>query len=355
MLRENTTAPDAALSAPGEPVRQRSLLSAGLFGPLGGFNLAAWAWAFSAFHSHPAQLGAALLAWVFGLRHAMDADHIAAIDNVVRKLVHQGRRAETVGLWFSLGHSTVVVLVSLAVAVSAVGLEGRLGVARQFGGVVGTLVSAGFLSGMAMANLFVLRGVWRSFCRVKQSGRLEDGALDTASVGGGVLARVLSPVLRTISQGWQMYPLGVLFGLGFDTATEIAVIGLAAAQASGGVSTWQVMVFPTLFAAGMALVDTLDSALMAHAYGWAFINPLRKLRYNLTMTAVSVMVAFMIAMVEVLGLIARRLPSGDPFGTWLGGLDNRLGDLGFAIVALFGLCWFGALTVHRVRAVTGPE
>jgi len=352
---DGASATDAALITGSEPIRRQSLLSSGLFGPLIGFNLAGWAWAFSVFHGHPALLGAALLAWVYGLRHAMDADHIAAIDNVVRKLVENGRRAETVGLWFSLGHSAVVMLVSLAIAVSAVGLEGRLGVARQVGGVLGTLVSAAFLFGMAITNLFVLRGVWRSFRIVKRGGNLEEDLLGTSPVGGGVLARLLQPVFRSISHGWQMFPLGFLFGLGFDTATEVAVIGLAATQASDGVSTWQVMVFPTLFAAGMALVDTMDSALMAHAYGWAFINPLRKLRYNLVITTLSVAVALMIGVIEVLGLVGGRLSLGGGFWRWVGSLESGLGYAGFAIAGLFVLCWIGPFTLHRLRRGEAPE
>jgi high-affinity nickel-transport protein len=319
-----------------------------LFGPLIGFNLVAWAWAVSAFHDHPALLGAALLAWVFGLRHAVDADHIAAIDNVVRKLIHDGRRAETVGFWFSLGHSTVVVLASLAIAASAIGIETWLGVARQIGGVAGTLVSALFLLGIAIANLFVLRGAWRSVRLVRQGADLEGGALDEALAGPGLLARLLRPLFRGITHSWQMYPLGFLFGLGFDTATEIGVLGLSATQAARGMSPWQVMVFPALFTAGMALVDTLDSALMTHAYGWAFINPLRKLWYNLTITSASVLVALLIGAVEVLGLLADRLSLSGPFWAAVGRLNSSFGYLGFAVVGLFVLCWT-SFAVYRLQ------
>ncbi len=343
----------ARSAAPGAGHARPSRRTAGLFGGLITFNLAAWAWAFLAFHRHPALLGAALLAWLFGLRHAVDADHIAAIDNVVRKLIHEGRdqarRADAVGFWFSLGHSTVVVLASLAVAASAVGIKTWLGLARQIGGVAGTLVSALFLFGIAIANLFVLRGVWRGFRRVRQGAGLEDAALDQVLAGSGLLARLLRPLFRSITRSWQMYPLGFLFGLGFDTATEIGVLGLSATQAAQGMSPWHVMVFPALFTAGMALVDTADSVLMTHAYGWAFINPLRKLWYNLTITSAAILVAMMIGTVEVLGLIAGRMSLGGPFWAGVSHLDNGLGDLGFAVVGVFILCWIGSYAVYRLR------
>ena len=329
--------------------RRLSLRTVALFGPLVGFNLGAWAWAFAAFHRHPVLLGAALLAWVFGLRHAVDADHIAAIDNVVRKLIQDGRRADTAGLWFSLGHSTVVVLASLAIAASAIGIETWLGVARQIGGVAGTLVSAFFLMGIAIANLFVLRGVWRSFRLLRQGASLEARALDELLAGTGVLARLLRPLFRALTQSWQMYPLGFLFGLGFDTATEIGVLALSATQVSRGMSSWQVMVFPALFTAGMALVDTMDSALMAHAYGWAFINPLRKLWYNLTITSASIGVALLIGAVEVLGLLSARLSLSGPFWAAIAALNGGFGYLGFAVVGLFVLCWISSLAVYRLR------
>ena len=329
--------------------RRLSLRTVALFGPLVGFNLGAWARAFAAFHRHPVLLGAALLAWVFGLRHAVDADHIAAIDNVVRKLIQDGRRADTAGLWFSLGHSTVVVLASLAIAASAIGIETWLGVARQIGGVAGTLVSAFFLMGIAIANLFVLRGVWRSFRLLRQGASLEARALDELLAGTGVLARLLSPLFSAITQSWQMYPLGFLFGLGFDTATEIGVLGLSATQVSQGMSPWQVMVFPALFTAGMTLVDTMDSALMAHAYGWAFINPLRKLWYTLTITSASIGVALLIGVVEVLGLLSARLSLNGSFWAAIAALNGGFGYLGFAVVGLFVLCWISSLAVYRLR------
>jgi high-affinity nickel-transport protein len=320
----------------------------GLFALLIGLNLCAWIWAVAVLHNHPALLGAAMLAWVFGLRHAVDADHIAAIDNVVRKLMQSGRPAETVGLWFSLGHSTVVVMASLAVAGSAVALQRWLGPARQIGDVAGTLVSAAFLFAIAASNLVVLRAVWRAFLVVKRGGRLDQAPLDAILAGRGLLARLLGPLFAAIRNGWQMYPLGFLFGLGFDTATEIGILGISATQASQGVSPWQIMVFPALFTAGMALVDTTDSVLMVHAYGWAFVNPLRKLWYNLTITSASIAVALLIGGVEALGLLGARLALKGRFWTVVSGLNGSFGDLGFAVLAVFGLCWISSIFAYRL-------
>ncbi len=318
-----------------------------LFALLAIANLAAWAWAGAAFHDHPTLLGTALLAWVFGLRHAVDADHIAAIDNSVRKLMQEGQHPQTVGLWFSLGHSTIVVLASLAIATTAAAMQGRLEGAKEIGAVVGTLVSSSFLLAIAAANLTVLLGVWRSIRHVRRGGRLDEEALNTLLSGRGLLARLFRPLFRSITRSWHMYPLGFLFGLGFDTATEVGLLGISATQASQGMSPWQAMVFPALFTAGMALVDTADSVLMVGAYGWAFVNPLRKLWYNLTVTAASVLVALLIGGVEALGLLGSHFALAGPFWDAVGSLNGSFGWFGFAVVGIFVLCWIGSAIVYR--------
>ncbi|MGC1413287.1 MAG: HoxN/HupN/NixA family nickel/cobalt transporter [Acetobacteraceae bacterium] len=323
--------------------------SAPLYGGLIGANVAAWSWAWTAFHDRPALLGIALLAWVFGLRHAVDADHIAAIDNVVRKLMQDGKRPRMVGLWFSLGHSTIVVLASLAIAAMAASMQDRLDTARQVGGVFGTAVSAAFLLAIAMANLVVLRGVWCSFREVRRGGRLNDDALNLLLAGRGLLARLFRPLFRAITESWHMYPLGFLFGLGFDTATEVGLLGISATQAAHGMSPWQAMVFPALFTAGMALVDTTDSVLMVGAYGWAFVNPLRKLWYNLTITAISVLIALLIGGVEALGLIGSQLALNGGFWDAVGTLNDSIGNLGFAVVGIFVLCWIVSTIIYRLK------
>jgi nickel/cobalt transporter (NiCoT) family protein len=323
--------------------------STALFAPLIGANLAAWAWAWSAFQDRPTLLATALLACVFGLRHAVDPDHIAAIDNVVRKLMQEGQHTQAVGLWFSLGHSTIVVLASLAVAAAAAAMQGRLGAVQEIGGVVGTLVSAGFLFAIAGANLVILLGIWRRFREVRRGDQIDEEALDLLLSGRGLLARLFRPLFRAITRSWHMYPLGFLFGLGFDTATEIGLLGISAAQAARGMPPWHVMVFPALFTAGMALVDTTDSVVMTEAYGWAFVNPLRKLWYNLTITAASVLVALFIGGIEALGLLGDKLALNGPFWDAIGRANDSLGYLGFAVVGIFVAAWIASTAVYRWR------
>ncbi len=319
-----------------------------LFGSLIAANAIAWAWAVAAFHLYPVLLGTALLAYSFGLRHAVDADHIAAIDNVTRKLMQAGRRAECTGLFFSLGHSTIVILASLGIAFGAGALSSRFPELKAAGGVIGTTVSALFLFAIAIANLFILGGVYRAFQRVKSGGRLEQEELEFASACGP-LSRIFRPLFRLIGSASQMYPLGILFGLGFDTATEIGVLGISAAEAAKGLSIWSMLIFPALFTCGMALIDTLDSVLMTRAYGWAFVKPVRKLYYNLTLTAGSVLVAVLVGSVEALGLISGALSLKGSFWGIISALNNQFGMIGYLIIALFAASWLISLVIYRLN------
>ena len=313
------------------------------------FNLAAWGWALVAFHHYPVLLGTAFLAYSFGLRHAVDADHIAAIDNVTRKLMQEGKRPVAVGLMFSLGHSTIVVVGSIAIAGTAFALHHRLDAAREIGGVIGTLVSTLFLFGIAIVNLVVLRSIYRAFVRVRQGKPYVEEDFDMLLGSRGFLARIFRPVFDMIRSSWHMYPLGVLFGLGFDTATEIGLLGISATEASKGLSLGAILVFPALFAAGMSLVDTTDNILMLQAYGWAFVKPIRKLYYNITITAVSVVVAFAVGGIEALGLLAGQFHlEGMPWGL-VNRLNNNFGLLGYAIIGLFVLSWIVSLAVYKWR------
>lgn len=314
----------------------------GLFGLLTAANLAAWGWAWQALHNQPSLLGLALLAWVFGLRHAVDADHIAAIDNVVRKLMQEGKRPFSVGFWFSLGHSTIVILASLGVAAATAAMQSRFDWFKSVGALIGTSVSAAFLLLIAAVNLLILRGVWREFRHVAKGGQAGDVAGAT-----GLLAWIWRPLFAAIGKSWHMYPLGFLFGLGFDTATEVGLLGIAAGQAAQGMSAWSILVFPALFTAGMALVDTADSVLMTGAYGWAFVQPLRKLWYNLTITAASVLVALLIGGLEALGLLVDQL--GLEGGVWnvVAALNDDLTNFGFAVVGIFVLAWCLSAAVYR--------
>jgi len=314
-------------------------------------NAAAWLWAIVAFHDYPLLLGTAALAYSFGLRHAFDADHIAAIDNVTRKLIQEGRRPVGVGLFFSLGHSTIVVALTIAIAATATALQNRFEAFRSFGGVVGTLASAVFLFAIAIANFIVLATVWRTFQTVKGGGRFVEEDLDLMLANRGLLGRLFRRFFRLIERSWQMYPLGVLFGLGFDTATEVGLIGISATQASQGLPIWSILVFPALFTAGMTLIDTTDSILMLGAYGWAFVKPIRKLYYNLTITAVSVIVAVIVGGLETLNLIGAQLGLADGGGFWgaIGSLNDNFGALGYVIVGVFAAAWAISYIFYRVN------
>ncbi|MGH9355313.1 MAG: HoxN/HupN/NixA family nickel/cobalt transporter [Terriglobia bacterium] len=321
----------------------------GIYGVLLVFNLAAWFWAAAAFRNYPVLLGTALLAYSFGLRHAVDADHIAAIDNVTRKLMQEGKRPVAVGFMFSLGHSTIVALGSAAIAGTALVLQHRMDSLRSVGGIVGTTVSASFLFGIAVVNLVILRSIYCAFLRVRRGEPYVEEDFDLLLGNRGFLARLFRPVFGMIKCSWHMYPLGVLFGLGFDTATEIGLLGISAAEASKGLSFWSILVFPALFAAGMSLIDTTDNVLMLGAYGWAFVKPIRKLYYNMTITCVSVIVAFVVGGIEALGLLAGQFHLKGTFWDAVGKLSANFGALGYFIVILFAMSWIVSVVVYRWR------
>jgi len=312
-------------------------------------NVSAWVWALIAFRHYPVLLGTAFLAYSFGLRHAVDADHIAAIDNVTRKLMQEGKRPVAVGFMFSLGHSTIVVLGSIALSATALSLQHRLNAAKHIGGVVGTLVSTLFLFGIAIVNMTVLRSVYLAFRRVRRGERYVEEDFDLLLGSRGFLSRLFRPMFALIRQSWHMYPLGILFGLGFDTATEIGVLGLSASEAARGLSLWSVLVFPALFAAGMSLVDTTDNVLMLGAYGWAFVKPIRKIYYNMTITLISVVVAVMVGGIEALGLIADQFHFHGTFWDLIGTLNENFGTLGYAIIGLFALSWIASIWFYKWR------
>ncbi len=318
-----------------------------IYGILLAFNLGAWLWAGAAFHHYPPLIGTALLAYSFGLRHAVDADHIAAIDNVTRKLMQDGKRPVAIGFMFSMGHSTVVVLGAGAIAAAALALSHRLDGLKQVGSVIGTLVSASFLFAIAIVNVIVLGSIYRAFVRVRRGGRYVEEDFDMMLGNRGLLSRLFRPMFRMITSSWHMYPLGLLFGLGFDTATEIGLLGISAAEASKGLPFWAILVFPTLFAAGMSLIDTTDNILMLGAYGWAFMKPIRKLYYNMTITCVSVMVAFAVGGVEALGLLASYLRFHGRFWDAVARLNNNFGTLGYFIVGLFAVSWIVSILIYK--------
>jgi high-affinity nickel-transport protein len=309
----------------------------------------AWALAFAAFSSRPLLLGTALLAYTFGLRHAVDADHISAIDNVTRKLMQEGKRPVGVGLFFSLGHSTIVIGLTIAIALAANAVKTNLPALEGIGGIIGTAVSAIFLFAIATLNALVLVDVYGTFRRVQRGEPYCDRTLDAFLADRGLMGRFFKPLLKLIGSSWQMYPLGVLFGLGFDTATEVGVLGIAALEAGKGLPIYDILVFPLLFTVGMSLLDTTDGILMLGAYGWAFVKPMRKLYYNLNVTLISVLVAVVVGSIEVLGIVQSQFNLGGAFWSAIAGIGENFGLLGFAIVAIFVGSWLVSTVVYRLR------
>ncbi|MGV9791523.1 HoxN/HupN/NixA family nickel/cobalt transporter [Streptomyces sp. NPDC004673] len=297
-------------------------------------------------------IGIGVTAYTLGMRHAFDADHIAAIDNTTRKLMNEGRRPMSVGFWFSLGHSTIVFalafLLSLGVKSLAGPVENDDSELHSVTGWIGTTVSGTFLYVIAAINLVIMAGIWKVF-REMRSGRFDEAALEKQLDNRGFMNRILGRVMKSITKPWQMYPLGVLFGLGFDTATEIALLVLAGSGAASGLPWYAILCLPILFAAGMSLLDTIDGSFMNFAYGWAFSKPVRKVYYNLTITGLSVAVALIIGTVELLGLVAEKADLHGFFWDWVAGLDLNI--IGYVIVGLFFATWAVALLVWKVGRI----
>src|SRR5450432_2051077 len=314
---------------------------------LAGANLIIWAMALLMFHHFPGLLWTALLAYNFGLGHALDADHISAIDNVTRKLMQDGKRPLLVGFFFSLGHSTIVILLSLAIALTAVGIESKFPALKHTGGLIGTAVSAGFLLALAGINLLILRNIVRTFSRVKRGEAYEEQCIDATLSELGWIGRVCRPIVRMIDSSWKMYFVGFLFGLGFDTATQVGLLGISAAAGTQGLPVWAILIFPLLFTAGMCVVDTLDGILMLGAYGWAFVHPIRKLYYNMTITGVSVLIALIVGGIEVLNIIGDQMNLHGWFWDSIASLGDHFGIVGAAIIAIFIASWIISVLCYR--------
>lgn len=327
------------------PVRARLV---GIYALLAAMNFGAWAWALLAFHDMPTLLGMALVVYGLGLRHAVDADHIAAIDNVTRRLMQMGQRPISIGLFFALGHSAIIVVVAGLVAVAATMLD-RFQMLQDVGGTVSATASSLFLLAIAVLNIFIFASVYRGYRRMRAGGRYVEEDIDVLLNSRGFLVRLLRPLLRLVTRGWHMLFLGMLFGLGFDTATEIAMFGLSAAHAAEGVPIMSILAFPALFAAGMSLVDTTDGVLMLGVYEWAFVNPLRKLYYNMTITLVSIIVGVFVGGIEALGLIGEHLRLSGGLWNAVGVLNDNFDRLGFAIIALFVLAWGVSFLIYKYR------
>jgi high-affinity nickel-transport protein len=299
--------------------------------------------------SYPALAGLGVLAYTFGLRHAFDADHIAAIDNTTRKLLQQGKRPLGVGFFFSLGHSTIVFALATGLAIGAKTVDAKLPSFQHWGGYVGAGVSGTFLWIIGVLNLLVLLDILRIF-REMRRGAYDEERLEQRLLDRGFMNRFfLGKLFRLVSRSWHMYPLGLLFGLGFDTATEVGLLAIAAGVATHHVPFLAVLSLPILFAAGMSMMDTADGAFMSHAYGWAFSNPIRKVYYNITVTSLSVAVALVIGTVELTQVVTTKLALDSGFWGWLNALD--FGKLGYAIVGLFVLTWGVSAVVWKTRRI----
>ena len=297
-------------------------------------------------------LGVAILAYTLGMRHAFDADHISAIDNTTRKLMHEGQRPLSVGYFFSLGHSTIVVLIGSGIVVAEKAVFSAVSNSdsglEQFGGVFGTIVSAVFLYLIALLNVVILGGIAKVW-RAMRHGEYDEAALEAQLEQRGLMYRFFGRWMRAIRRPWQMYPVGVLFGLGFDTATEVALLATTAVLAEQHVPWYAIMALPCLFTAGMTLFDTLDGCFMNVAYGWAFLNPVRKVYYNLAITGLSVAVCFFIGTVEVLGLLPQELHLTGGFWDAVAGFD--INKAGFVIVGLFVVTWIAAMVLWKVGRI----
>ncbi|MFI0740750.1 HoxN/HupN/NixA family nickel/cobalt transporter [Streptomyces sp. NPDC021100] len=296
-------------------------------------------------------VGLGVTAYTLGMRHAFDADHIAAIDNTTRKLMADGKRPVSVGFWFALGHSSVVVVMAALVAGGthmASTLMDEESSTHQTLGIVGTSVSGGFLYLIAALNLVALAGILRIF-RAMREGRYDETELEKQLDSRGFMNRILGRFTRSISRPGQMYPLGFLFGLGFDTATEVTLMVMAGSGAAAGLPWYAILCLPLLFAAGMSLFDTLDGTFMNFAYQWAFSNPVRKVYYNLTITGLSIAVAFLIGTIELVGVLHEKLDMDDAVTGWIAGLN--LDNVGFVIVGLFVVVWAAALAYWRLAKV----
>jgi high-affinity nickel-transport protein len=326
-----------------------------LFGVIILIHVVGWGLVISQGATDPAFIGLGGLAYAFGLRHAFDADHISAIDNTTRKLLQQGRKPLGVGFFFSLGHSTVVFLIALALGFAAksiiegiVGTGGAEGGLHSIGATIGTTVSGVFLVLIGILNLVIFVEIVRIYGQMRR-GQHDRESLQHELVAGGFMTKAFGRLFRLVTESWHMYPIGFLFGLGFDTASEVALLAISAGAAAQGLPFTAVIALPITFAAGMSLMDTADGAFMSKAYGWAFSSPIRKVFYNMTMTGLSVFVALFVGAVELSQLLIDKLGLvGEPWDA-IAGLD--FSTLGFVIVGAFVLAWVVAFTLFKVRRV----
>jgi nickel/cobalt transporter (NiCoT) family protein len=325
----------------------------GIYAILLAVNVALWVVSIVTAVRYPVFLALGATAYGLGLRHAVDADHIAAIDNVTRKLMQERKRPVGVGLFFSLGHSTVVFVVAVLVGLGATALRqgisnGKSGL-EQTASLIGTSVSAFFLLAMAAINLIILVQVVRAFHTATTSGAYDEAEVDSYLNQRGFFARIFRGLFKTVDTSWKMYPVGLLFGLGFDTATEIGLFVLAGSVGTFHVPAYSAFLLPLLFTAGMSLADTTDGVMMLGAYGWAFVKPIRKLYYNLNITLISVLVALVVGTFETLSIISTEMHLSGGFWDMIGNINGNFGVVGVVIIAIFVLGWTVSTLVYRLK------
>lgn len=318
-----------------------------IIGSLFLLNIVVWSLALIYTKSYPFLLGLTSLAYGLGLRHAVDADHIAAIDNTTRKLIQDGKKPVAVGLFFSLGHSTIVIVLSLLVAFSSSFIINNLPTLRQTGSIIGASISSIFLLIIGVINLLIFLDLYKIWRHVIKGGHFHESHIDDHLHNRGVIAKSLRPLLKSVSHSWKMYPLGLLFGLGFDTASEVALLSLSAVSGANNLPAICIILLPLAFTAGMSLIDTLDGILMLGAYGWAFIKPVRKLYYNLNITFISVIIALFIGSIEGLQVIGKQI--GDK--TRIFWLVNQIefNYLGYFIIGAFIISWLFSAAIYKFK------
>jgi high-affinity nickel-transport protein len=295
--------------------------------------------------------GVGLVSYVLGLRHAVDADHIAVIDNTTRKLLQQGKRPVTVGTWFSLGHSTVVIALTAALVLLTRAVVNALPAFKSGGAIIGTSISGAFLFIIGLVNVLIVLDVYKTFKGLKE-GKLTGAQLDDALNKNSFMTKTFGKLFKIVNEPWQIYPVGILFGLGFDTASQIALIAITIGVA-GTVPFWYVLMMPLLFTAGMVTIDTSDGISMRCAYGWAFLKPIRKIYYNLTITIISVLVAFAIGGIELIQVVASEVGWTTGFWGFLSNLDFE--TMGYAIIAIFLISWLVAIVAMAYYRYKGYE
>ncbi len=310
-------------------------------------NAFVWIETLLTLQQYPAFLGLITLAYGLGLRHAVDADHIAAIDNTTRKLMQEGKQPVSVGFFFSLGHATIVIILSVLLAISTTFVTSNLPAIAETGGLVGASISGLFLLVIGIINFIVFIDIVKTWRKVIKNPGKKGISIKQHLYTKGILTRLLKPFLKTVSKSWHMYFVGFLFGLGFDTATEVGLLSIAAATGVSGMPMGTILLLPLAFTAGMCLIDTIDGVLMLGAYGWAYIKPIRKLYYNMTITAISVIVAFFIGSIETMQVIFSQFKlQGKPFDV----INNiAFGNLGYIIIGIFVACWLLSLIIYKVK------